>query len=247
MVESLGRSYRRGSAGFTLVEALVVMGLVLLLVSLAIPAIGRSMTSGRETAALSAVRSMGALTQSYAQTYGVYPIINNSFSQTSTFWPDLYITLGYTASYRTLDPFVDVHQITPGGTPTISGNVSIALSQTLCTSWEQYVPGSTPNGVGIPPITTDEDWPVVPVREDMVTFPSDKGLACYAWILWGARHGPACCLDGSPPMPVVFCDGHAEMARWPDLVKDGILVLEGGVGSPVGGTWYGYRGRDRRH
>lgn len=233
--------------GFTLVEVVVVLGLVMLLVSLVLPAVGRSMTTAKDAAALNAVRNVGAMTQMYTQTYGVYPIIKNSYIQTSTFWPDLYIGLGMASSYKGIDPYCDVEPLSPGATPSIVGNVSIFLSATLCTSWEQYVPGNTPQGIGIPPVMTDEDWPIVPVREDMVTYPSDKGMAAYAWMLWGPKRGPVCCFEGAPLIPVVFCDGHAESLRWHDMVKDGILVTENSVGVPVGSTWYGYRGRDRRY
>jgi prepilin-type N-terminal cleavage/methylation domain-containing protein len=60
----------QGSKGYTLIELLIVIGLVGLLASVAIPRVLRARTTGRETAAIAALRAVNNAQTSYASVCG---------------------------------------------------------------------------------------------------------------------------------------------------------------------------------
>jgi prepilin-type N-terminal cleavage/methylation domain-containing protein/prepilin-type processing-associated H-X9-DG protein len=59
----------RGSQGFTLVELLVVIGIIAVLLGLLMPAFGRARESARRTACLANLRTLGHAMYLYAQDY----------------------------------------------------------------------------------------------------------------------------------------------------------------------------------
>src|SRR3954463_12248067 len=65
----LGRAGRRGAGGFTLVELLVVIGIIAILISILIPALNRARDQANRTACMSNIRQVMIGFVLYAQTY----------------------------------------------------------------------------------------------------------------------------------------------------------------------------------
>lgn len=65
---------RKLTQGFTLVELIVVIGIVVLLLGLLMPALGGIKAAGRSTQCVSNLRQMSLASQSYAAVYDVFPV-----------------------------------------------------------------------------------------------------------------------------------------------------------------------------
>ncbi|QOI99523.1 MAG: type II secretion system protein [Phycisphaeraceae bacterium] len=236
--------------GFTLIEMVVVLGIVMILASLALPAIGGSIAQARLTRAMNTARQAAILVDQYCQvSKGVYPITSLSALTSYWYWPDVLIAAGVATNYREIDPNPVEnedgarHYLRSGAV----GWINLHMNLALCMNPEVMLPGRTIPTYGEPSVMRYEDYPAFPVRSDLVVFPSDLGMLKTGWILWGAWQGPWCCVGQPRPLPIAFCDMHVESLRWTDCVKDGMMNVENGIGKPVRTTWYGYKGRDRRY
>jgi prepilin-type processing-associated H-X9-DG protein len=65
---------RRGGAAFTLVELLVVIGIIAVLISLLLPALNRARESARGVKCASNMRQIGTMMHQYASQYSAFPL-----------------------------------------------------------------------------------------------------------------------------------------------------------------------------
>lgn len=91
------------SRGFTLVELLVVIGIIALLIAMLLPALNRARESARSVACLANLRQIGMAAISYANTYNYLPHGNVTNGYKNNF------DSGYTAAPVTWHQFLDAH------------------------------------------------------------------------------------------------------------------------------------------
>src|SRR4051812_11929965 len=75
---------------FTLVELLVVIGIIGLLVSILLPALGRARRQAQEIACMANLRSLGQALTMYTQQSGYYPgmtVLMDGKSKFAAVWP----------------------------------------------------------------------------------------------------------------------------------------------------------------
>ncbi|MFI4915273.1 MAG: type II secretion system protein [Phycisphaerales bacterium JB060] len=215
--------------GFSLIELLVVVAILMILIGLALPTLSRSRDSARLTVQMARIRDNGMLISMYADSNnGRYPIGAEHPENASLHWWQPLIEAGLLESKEQADPEWFANN---------GGNPRYAMSFAMCYDPERMTPE------GLVPYS---DARTSPIRQSQVLYPSDKGLMWQWWVWTGEWRGHWCCAPVHPVGPIVMADLSAEMGRWPDYVEDGKLVRQEGIGGPIMSTWHGVRGRDRR-
>jgi prepilin-type processing-associated H-X9-DG protein/prepilin-type N-terminal cleavage/methylation domain-containing protein len=109
---------------FTLVELLVVIGVVALLISILLPVLGKARESARTVKCQSNLRQLGIATQMYVGAYkGYLPYPTTTFGE-SALW------------FNALDPFLAAKQGRPGATGVAAGRAYKTYKQ--CVVWETF-------------------------------------------------------------------------------------------------------------
>jgi len=212
-------SFRRA---FTLIELLVTIGVMALLISLLLPALGGAMVASRRTAVLSNLRQTALTFDKYISTFGsTYPWapagtrfqlfppgsvgggwISDGYWMVNRHWPSLFHKIAPWPEHFSV--WVEPKVGEPGkpwlrGTGSTSdGYPSFWMSDTLYARPEVW--------------TRDVLSPVQmkPVRTDDVLFPGSKVLLVdvdLTYLPWKTIEA------GDPPTPVLFIDGHADVRR----------------------------------
>ena len=208
-----------------MVEVLVVLGVVMLLAALLLPALRNTKKAAAETGSLAKMRDNAQLVHAYAGQYDGYsPIYVKRAWANGQFWAGALLNAGMVgSSEETSVKWFD-------DDPPLIVYMTAVLSMSPSTLRE----GSTP------PIN---DQVFVPMRLSDIASPSAKGLL---YVTGGSRNlgNPWCC--GEPyPCPVAFGDASVGVYTWADLTPGGVLRVQDNVGFPVYSTWNGVLGRDR--
>lgn len=224
---------RLRGAGFTLVELVICIGIVLILLGLLAPSISRSMNEARLTADAGTLKQNVALVMLYCNDHSeVFPVSDAlAFRATDTWYKALDL------SAAEVDPY-PVKRF---------GEMTMRLSVCMVYDAEHMLPGRT---------LAPGEARSTDVRLAQVVYPSDKGLMLkfrggmsVPRIPGNVTHmegvtGQWCCGPRwRTPVAMTDCS----------ILTTDYLTLTGGeyplvvdlVGMPVFSTWGGYLGRDR--
>jgi type II secretory pathway pseudopilin PulG len=93
------------ASAFTLIEVLIVIGLIMILIGLAVPSISSAYGQARRTRAMVVARECALAVDQYTRvSKDVYPIVKGSALATSWEWPDAMLAAGVASSLDELDP-----------------------------------------------------------------------------------------------------------------------------------------------
>ncbi len=223
-------SLRGADRGFTLTEVIVVMGMVLVLLGLALPSLGRAKEhSDRVTLAVN-VRQNAVAIQAYCNDHkGMYPKYDEYVVSGSVHWNILLARGGYLPSARAADPV---------GYRRYNSN-RVRMSHCMLYPWEKMVPGA---------VEPTEKPLAIAVYDHWVTYPTQKGLLIPQCSGFAPRTPELRCFVVSPRAihePVAFADTSTSIVSRFDLIGGDPVITAGLVGYPVLSTWGGYRARDR--
>ncbi|MBX3385988.1 MAG: type II secretion system protein [Phycisphaeraceae bacterium] len=222
--------------GFTMVEMVMVIGVLLVLVGLLLPAVQRSMIEARRTRSLVQCRQNLTLITAYANDYkDVYPLASESIYLSTRDWYKPIVEWGGAERARQLDLY-------SGESGFMFSPITFSLTMAVVRDADEMIPGHVPPG---------NSTPSRAVRQSEVLWPSRKGIVLQYALPYEKRERMAqdavmhfCCTHPARPAPIGFGDGSVAAYRWTDLTE-GDMQIEEGVGYPVMSTWYGYRGKDR--
>lgn len=225
---------RSASAGFSLIELVVVVGALSILASLMLPMLGKSVAQARLVAGLAQIQQNVAAIQAYTmQSRDIYPIAHANAHGCMSRWEECLVAAGLVPTIESTDAV---------GYRTVGWN-RIVLSLSMLADADRMILGRTlaPNQLASSPVGVHQ-----------VTYPSQKGLMvqrCYTCPLaqWHRISSTwyFCC--GTPPItaPVAMADLSLMAADRTQFIGGEDPVVIDDVGAPVSSTWGGYRARDR--
>lgn len=219
----------RGCRAFSLLELMVVMGVLSLMVGLLLPAVGAAVERSRTTADSAVLRQNVMAVNAYCRDHrGVYPLSRPLAFHAAPAWYEAVTASGHVGQASECDPREFKR----------SGQVRFTLSVCMV-----YTPERMREGFTVP---VDQAVSVA-VGEHQVVYPSAKGLMHRAW----DRHrqvehgGVYFCCTMRVPSPVAMADGSVEVADFRRYHGSNPVVTLDLVGSPIWSTWGGYRARDK--
>lgn len=215
--------------GFSLIELVMIIGILMILIGLLLPAIGRSMASTRQTRVLVAVQQASSLVELYAQSSNDhFPIPEvATASEGLLAWTTPLVAKGFVERPEDIDP--DGYKR--------YGRLNIGMSMAMFYDHAKMIPGQT---------EPQNQQQLTPVRTHEVLYPSLKGLFWTITVNDGQIESLWACGEGLPRGPVAFADGSASVQQCMELLPGRALYIENGIGVPVVSTWFGARGRDKQ-
>ncbi|MBK9188120.1 MAG: prepilin-type N-terminal cleavage/methylation domain-containing protein [Phycisphaerales bacterium] len=218
--------YRRG---FTIIELMVVLGVVLVLVSMFVPTIAKSIEEARNTRDAAQLRQNVTLVDLYCNDQkGIYPIESSEPADSVWRW---YVPL------RAIDLVTSEADVDPWGWR-VRGAVRFTISFSMIERPETFRPGN------VPPL---ESRRTSPIRQDQVFFPSDKGVMLRSWngISDPQNGGNMFCCGPRWRTPISMADGSGLTTDYLTLSGNVHPLVINLVGMPIVSTWGGCQGRDR--
>lgn len=208
---------------FTLLELMVSLGVIMVLLSFLIPAIGRTREAGIDLQRLNLARQNAIAIVEYTNRYrGCFPFRSFESAAVNSNW--------WAAVFKGDDDARSALAQLDAG--------NFSLSRCFTQDFQHMRPGHTL------PWFEFASRPK-PVFASDVSHPSLKGMVFEFWIDYGPATGPWCCTPEEIELPVIFADLSGERGRWWDFLPGNRLYVENGIGWPISLTWYGSRGRDR--
>ncbi len=201
---SLTRKPRQHPAGFTLVELLVVVGIISLLVSMLLPSLGKARKQAQQVACMANLRQIGLLSQVYSNDNGGWIVATRNTAQWGGNWPvwdDLLRKGGnYTAADKTfLCPAQTYYDGTSGAGPYLRSyaeNSNLAEHRWVKWAWvhnQSSLVFITDSGLG-----TFNNYGYAVIKGDYLT----GGAFARYRIIFGISH------KGTPN--ILFGDGHVD-------------------------------------
>ncbi|MCW5763664.1 MAG: type II secretion system protein [Phycisphaeraceae bacterium] len=216
--------------GFSLIELVVVIGIVMILIGLMAPSLGRAMSQAKLTRDVALVRQHAATIAMYAGDYKEahpYPYdLTGHLYRVAGDWALPMIESGHFENVAEVDPY------------TLDGRLfSYMMSIAMVYNADEMRPGYVPLAIHQKSNTT---------RAFQVLFPSSKGLLVRESNgLAPSEGGTGFCCAWPWIAPIAFSDGSAGSGTYVDFNEEMPLLLDEGIGMPVISTWFGVRGRDR--
>ncbi|MCW5776692.1 MAG: type II secretion system protein [Phycisphaeraceae bacterium] len=215
--------------GFSLVELMVVIGIVAILVGMMMPALAGSISQSRLTRDMSLLRSHAATIAIYCNDRdGFFPLAHDDPWIAAQTWAEPLLDGGYFGTKHETDPDV----LRRGKHP------SIAMSMCMVYDAALMRPGHT---------VPVEQQRTTPVRDTQVLFPSLKGLVFKVHNgspIPGEGGSQFCCFE-LWRFPAAMSDGSSTAGTYLDFHSGLPPYVENEIGMPVYSTWYGVRGMDR--
>lgn len=222
---------------FTMVELLAVIGIIMILLGMILPAFGSAYSSAKLTRDMARLRDNSMMVTLYTQdNRDIYPFpnLNNDPRIVAVRWGMPMVAGGYFDNITQIDDRSDEQGV----------GFSILMSAAMVYDWKLMRPGYT--------VPSDDAIPV-PVRASSVTFPSLKGL------LFRGENRPHDALNGRPlpddyyayccvdlwEFPVANADTSVIKGHWKFFNGGRPLYEENEMGTPVMTTWLGVKGQDR--
>ncbi|MCE7974096.1 MAG: prepilin-type N-terminal cleavage/methylation domain-containing protein [Leptolyngbya sp. PLA1] len=230
MVRADTRHTRPRPTGFTLVELVVVVGVVAMLVSFFIPALAKAAESGRRTQDAATARQNVALVAMYASDHkDMHPIAADRAFAAALRWYEPLVTGGYVNVAADVDPRISRK----------NGGITMVLSVCMTLDPEMMIPGRT-----MPPTVARATG----VRMTSIPYPSSKGQ-----IIKASSDGTTpqeggryyCCAGPPWKTAIAMCDGSAVTADAWELNGGLPPLIIDQVGSPAYSSWGGFLARDR--
>lgn len=218
--------------GFTLVEAVAALGVLMVLVSLAAPSLGKSLHAGRTTRDAVQLRQNITVLAAYCNDYrDAFPVAHsNAFNSARLFYEPL-VRGGYFSSATEIDP---------AGARQFGG---MTFSYSLCLTYPPrfMLPGQT-----VPETRAAASQ----VFAHNVSFPSSKGAMHKRWsgeqfVASDRSRGRHFCCVSPWKAPVGMCDNSVITTDYLELEQGKPAIVVDGIGETVFSTWGGVLGRDR--
>lgn len=210
---------------------MVVLGLVMILIGLMMPVLGRSMERSRRTARLSTIRQHMIGMSLYAEDFqDSFPYFVEHPYRIAKNWHVVMTGGRYVPARRT-----DIDAYGTG----LDGQIGLAMSVAMVYDFERMMPGKT---VPVDSMKSSAQ------KFSATSFPSSKAALFRYWVK-SPSGNPAWWCCGPPPREegeVAMVDGSADFGDWTEYFsKDYPDRQENEIGQPVVTTWFGIHGRDR--
>ncbi|MBS0192435.1 MAG: type II secretion system protein [Phycisphaerales bacterium] len=257
----------KSSAGaFTLIELLIAIGIIGVLISLMLPALGKMRITARQTKGMANLRSVATTFAQYAGQYQVYPFIqpggriqgpHGEMDVPEGFIGCSWIRPG--AMIMSSDPFemewmwaaamskfIDVETnyptwVSPGLPERLPDSEDIEPREQISIRLSNAFI-ARPELFG--PNAKDDPKMIAPCKPEDVLSPSSKVMLFDAHVAYYPKRPAVVDSHYDAPTPMAFADGHAD-AKNPVNAKEGVPnVMRGGSKIKLHSTPNGIRGQD---